>query len=66
MNESAKKELTLYIIITVILVLVSFLNNKFWKLGKQENYNTNVQTNNTYLESGNIIYDVPYEEQWLD
>ena len=62
MDKSLKKELLLYLCITIILVIVSVLNNKFWKLGKPKQIENNIN----YLESGNIVYNVPYEEIWFD
>lgn len=56
------KELILYIIIVIILVALSILNNVFWKIGKEEQKYNEI----TNLKSGNVIYNVPFEEQWLD
>lgn len=57
-----KKELFCYIAIFAVLVIVVVLNNLFWKLGKEKD-----ETNNTvYLESNNVIYDVPYSEEAFD
>lgn len=61
MNKNIK-ELILYIIIVIILVTLSICNNLFWKIGKQEQKNNEVIN----LKSGNVIYNVPFEEQWLD
>lgn len=61
-NKSNKKELVMYLIIFIILVILSVCNRLFWKLGKVEN---NISTN-IYFITDNIIYDVPYEEEWLD
>ena len=61
MNKNVK-ELLLYIIIVIILLTLSILNNLFWKIGKEEQKNNEI----TNLKSGNIIYNVPFEEQWLD
>ena len=61
MNKNIKK-LILYIIIVIILVALSICNNLFWKIGKQEQ-KTNEVTN---LKLGNVIYNVPFEEKWLD
>ncbi len=61
MNKNIK-ELILYIIIVIILVALSICNNLFWKIGKQEQ-KTNEVTN---LKLGNVIYNVPFEEKWLD
>ena len=60
MKKEQKAEFIIYVSILVFLILIVFFNNKFWKLGKEK-------TNNTvYLESNNIIYNVPYEEEWLE
>ena len=61
MNKNIK-ELILYIIIVIILLTLSICNNLFWKIGKQEQ-KTNEVTN---LKSGNVIYNAPFEEKWLD
>lgn len=61
MNNNVK-ELILYIIIVIILVALSILNNVFWKIGKEEQKYKEI----TNLKSGNVIYNVPFEEQWLD
>lgn len=61
MNNNVK-ELILYIIIVIILVALSILNNVFWKIGKEEQKYNEI----TNLKSGNVIYNVPFEEQWLD
>lgn len=60
--DKNKKELICYLAIFILLVILVVLNNIFWKLGKQDN-NTN---NTVYLESNNVIYDVPYSEKVLD
>lgn len=60
--DKSKKELICYLAIFILLVILVVLNNIFWKLGKQDN-NTN---NTVYLESNNVIYDVPYSEKVLD
>ncbi len=64
MKKTLNKEIILYSIIVVILIAVSILNNKFWKFGieEKEKYTNQVQQ----LEINNVIYNVPYEEQWLD
>ncbi len=61
MNNNVK-ELILYIIIVIILVTLSILNNVFWKIEKEEEKYNEI----TNLKSGNVIYNVPFEEQWLD
>lgn len=68
MDKSLKKEVIFYSIIVVILVVISILNNVFWKIGKEEKTITNTQeTEQTQqLEVNNIAYNVPFEEEWLD
>lgn len=61
-SKSNKKELIIYLIISIILIIVSICNKLFWKLGKMQD---NI-SNNTYFKTDNIIYNVPYEEEWLD
>lgn len=54
-----KKDLLCYLVVFLVLVIIVILNNVFWKLGKIDN-------NIVYLESNNVIYNVPYEEKVLD
>lgn len=61
-NNNQIKELVFYLSILVILIVFIICNNLFWNIGKQNN----LQDNNIYFESSNVIYNVPYEEQWLD
>lgn len=61
-SKSNKKELIMYLIISIILIILSICNKLFWKLGKMQD---NI-SNNTYFKTDNIIYNVPYEEEWLD
>lgn len=65
-EKANKKELLMYLIIILILIILVVCNNRFWKLGKKENTNKIDNNINTYFESGNKIYNVPYEEEWLD
>ena len=66
-NKELKKELYFYAGILAFLIVIIICNNLFWKIGKeQEEVNTTTQNNTTYFESGNVIYDAPYEEEWLD
>lgn len=66
-EKSNKKELLMYLIIVLILVILAVCNNRFWKLGKKQHTDKiNNDNNITYFESGNKIYNVPYEEEWLD
>ena len=68
MDKSLKKEVIFYSIIVVILITISFLNNAFWKIGKEDKKQDNVVTNQEVqqLEVNNITYNVPFEEKWLD
>lgn len=52
----------MYLIISAILIILSICNKLFWKLGKMQDD----ISNNTYFKTDNIIYNVPYEEEWLD
>lgn len=58
--DKNKKEMLCYLAICVVLIIIVILNNVFWKLGKEINNNID------YLESNNVIYNVPYEEKVLD
>ena len=58
--DKNKKEMLYYLAICVVLIIIVILNNVFWKLGKEINNNID------YLESNNVIYNVPYEEKVLD
>ena len=61
------KELICYVIIVIILLILSFLNNKYWKLGKKEKVQNNpINYKQDLLQVNNITYNVPYEEMWLD
>lgn len=62
--DKNKKEMFCYLAVFLVLVIIVILNNIFWKLGKEDNNKTN--NNIVYLESNNVIYDVPYEEKALD
>ena len=68
LDKSLKKEVIFYSIIVVILLVISILNNAFWKIGKEKETITNTQeTEQTQqLEVNNITYNVPFEEEWLD
>lgn len=61
-NNNQIKELVFYLSILVILIVFIICNNLFWNIGKQHS----LQDNNIYFESSNVIYNVPYEEEWLD
>ena len=65
MDNSLKKEVIFYLIIVVILIGISILNNVFWKIGKKEE-KTNEIVQEQKLEVNNITYNVPFEEKWLD
>lgn len=62
--DKNKKEMFCYLAIFIALVIIVIINNVFWKLGKEDNNKTD--SNIVYLESNNVIYDVPYEEKVLD
>lgn len=66
MDKSLKKEVIFYSIIVVILVVVSILNNVFWKIGKEEKEPITNTQETQQLEVNNITYNVPFEEEWLD
>lgn len=68
MNKSIKKEIILYSIIAVILIIISILNSTIWKIGKEDNgvVNEYIKEEVQLLEVNNITYNVPFEEQWLD
>lgn len=57
------KELICYLVLMLFLIILVICNNVFWKLGKEAE-STDNQID--YLESNNIIYNVPYEERVLD
>lgn len=57
------KELICYLVFMLFLIILVICNNVFWRLGK-ETESTENQID--YLESNNIIYNVPYEERVLD
>ena len=57
------KEVVFYSVLLLFLIIIVICNNIFWKLGKEtEDANNNIE----YLESNNVIYDVPYNEMVLD
>lgn len=64
LDKSFKKEVIFYLVIVVILIGISILNNAFWKIGKKEETNKIVEEQK--LEVNNITYNVPFEEKWLD
>lgn len=57
------KELICYLVLMLFLIILVICNNVFWELGKQIEITENQID---YLESNNIIYNVPYEERVLD
>ncbi|MFR5507949.1 MAG: hypothetical protein ACLTKT_01880 [Clostridia bacterium] len=57
------KELICYLVLMLFLIILVICNNVFWKLGKQIE---STENQIDYLESNNIIYNVPYEERVLD
>lgn len=62
--DKNKKEMLCYFAICVVLIIIVILNNVFWKLGKETN--NKIENNIDYLESNNVIYNVPYKEKVLD
>lgn len=62
MDKTLKKEVIFYSIIVAILIIISVLNNVFWKIGKEKEEEKELQQ----LKVNNITYDVPFEEKWLD
>ncbi len=64
-KNNTKNELIIYLIIVILLIALSICNNTIWKFGKQlDNHTT--ENNITNLNSDNIIYNVPFEEEWLE
>lgn len=65
MKEKFKnnKELIFYSVLLIFFIIIVVCNNLFWKLGKEKE---STENNIDYLESNNVIYDVPYEERALD
>lgn len=57
------KELIFYAVLLLFLIIIVVCNNLFWKLGKEKE---STENNIDYLESNNVIYNVPYEERALD
>ena len=57
------KELICYLVLVLFLIIIVICNNVFWKLGKQIE---STENNIDYLESNNIIYNVPYKAMVLD
>lgn len=64
MDKTLKKEVIFYSIIVVILIIISVLNNVFWKIGKENKKLKEPELQQ--LEVNNITYNVPFEEKWLD
>lgn len=62
MDKTLKKEVIFYSIMVAILIIISVLNNVFWKIGKEKEEKEELQQ----LKVNNITYDVPFEEKWLD
>lgn len=60
-----KRYMTYYLIILFGLIGLVVCNNKFWRLGKKQTTNK-IDNSITYFESGNKIYNVPYEGKWLE
>ena len=67
MEKSAKKELIIYSVILVILIIVIAIKN--FVLPKTDNKNTvqNItnQTNEKYLTVDNTTYNTIYQEEWM-
>ena len=57
------KELICYLVLVLFLIIIVICNNVFWKLGKQTE---STENQIDYLESNNIIYNVPYKAMVLD
>lgn len=67
MENNIKNEFIFYILILIVLIIVVVCNNMFWKIGRQSTeINEEIKDNTTYFEVNNVIYNVPYEEVWLD
>lgn len=64
MDKTLKKEVIFYSIIVAILIIISVLNNVFWKIGKEKEDVKEQELQQ--LEVNNITYNVPFEEKWLD
>ena len=64
MGKTLKKEVILYSIIVAILIIISVLNNVFWKIGKEKEEVKEQELQQ--LEVNNITYNAPFEEKWLD
>lgn len=64
-NKSPFKELVFYVAVLTALIIFVICNNVFWKFGKQD-VESNINNNVTKLQSNNVIYNVPYQEEWLD
>ena len=62
--DKNKKEMFCYIVVFIILIIITILNNVFWKLGKEDK--SKAANDIDYLKSNNVIYDVPYEERAFD
>lgn len=64
-NKNPFKEFVFYLVVLIVLILLVICNNVLWKFGKQET-ESNSNNNITRLQSNNVIYNVPYQEEWLD
>lgn len=60
------KELIFYSVLLIFLIILVICNNLFWRLGKTTAETESTDNNIVYLESNNVIYDVPYSEEVLD
>lgn len=61
--DKTKREIFCYLLIFIVLVIIVMLNNFYWKLGKEKH---KTDDNIVYLESNNVIYNVPYDDMELD
>ena len=64
-KRKLRKELFFYLVILILLIMIIICNNVFWKFGQQTN-SYNVENNITNFNSDNIIYNVLFEEEWLE
>lgn len=60
------KELMIYIFILLIMIILIFINNTFFYIGKELEENELEENINNKLNCNNTIYNVPYNEMWLD
>ena len=68
-NNKNIREIVFYSIIAFILIIISILNNVFWKVGKQKEETTEIEEKKEEIQQlkiNNITYDVPFNEKWFD